>query len=98
MTAVMTKVGSYNIPWNIKTIFGTMVLEPIEASVCGLGVEYKVPLCKDRAGEEEVFVPFRKCPACWSGGVFPPGAGVGCELHIKEMEVRLPFHRGWTNI
>lgn len=37
MTAIMTKVGSYNVLWNIKTIFGIIVLEPIEASVCGLG-------------------------------------------------------------
>lgn len=33
MTAIMTKVGSYNVLWNIKTIFGIIVLEPIEASV-----------------------------------------------------------------
>lgn len=37
MTAMMTKVGSYNVLWNIKTIFGIVVLDPAEASICGLG-------------------------------------------------------------
>lgn len=60
-------------------------------------MEYKVSLSKDRAGEDEVFVPFPKCPTCWSSGVFPPGAGVGRELHVKETDVRIAFYRSWTN-
>lgn len=55
------------------------------------GIEQKVFLSKDRPGEEEGFVPSQD--ALHVGSVtFPtPGAPVGCEFHIKDMDVSLPF-------